>query len=315
MPHDMDARAERRLLQELSTAIHPGASLVSVQRLRGGLSSRMLRVRLLTSDDERIDISVKRYLPDFHRGSSEVLRREFLTLQALEGSSILAPRPLLLDEAGGYFGMPMMAMSFLPGRTIIEPREMQPWLAGLAEALLQIRAVTAANTDLSHLARTGLSQVERDIDEQSRKLQGDGQAEMVIAELRRALRDVEWLPETLVHNDFWPGHALWRHSRLAGVIDWTFAKLGDARTDLAMCRVDLVLMHGEAAVDGMLESYEEKGGLVAGLRFFDLLHALGGLASYRRFLIGYADLGFIVPPALAEQRLRAFIDRALNRSA
>ena len=41
-------------------------------------------------------------------------------------------------------------------------------------------------------------------------------------------------PPALLHGDYWPGNILWKDGRLAAVIDWEDACLGDPLVDLAM---------------------------------------------------------------------------------
>ena len=65
---------------------------------------------------------------------------------------------------------------------------------------------------------------------------------------------IEWSDGTFVHDDFWPGNTVWYRGRLTGVIDWTYGEVGDPRTDVAQCRLDLALINGAGVSDTFLSA-------------------------------------------------------------
>lgn len=62
-------------------------------------------------------------------------------------------------------------------------------------------------------------------------------------------------PPTLVHGDFWPGNVLWCDRRLAAVIDWEDAALGDPLCDVACSRVELLCRYDASATELFTEHY------------------------------------------------------------
>jgi aminoglycoside phosphotransferase (APT) family kinase protein len=58
-----------------------------------------------------------------------------------------------------------------------------------------------------------------------------------------------------VHFDFWPGNVLWRRNRVSAIVDWSSARPGDLRFDVAQCRLDIALLLGTQAADSFLDAY------------------------------------------------------------
>ena len=59
----------------------------------------------------------------------------------------------------------------------------------------------------------------------------------------------------VLHGDYWPGNVLWQGGRLAAVIDWEDASLGDPLADLATARVELLCRYGDAAMERFTARY------------------------------------------------------------
>ncbi|MFM8374481.1 MAG: phosphotransferase family protein [Phenylobacterium sp.] len=59
----------------------------------------------------------------------------------------------------------------------------------------------------------------------------------------------------LLHGDFWTGNLLWREGRLAGLLDWEDACLGDPMAELAAARCDLHSRFGVHAADDLGAAY------------------------------------------------------------
>jgi aminoglycoside phosphotransferase (APT) family kinase protein len=124
---------------------------------------------------------------------------------------------------------------------------------------------------------------------------------------------VEETPRCLAHSDFWPGNTVFSRGRLAAVIDWSGAGVGDRRSDLSQCRADLVVSHGLEVADAFLDAYllHNKSRL-PDMPFFDLMLGLRALVYYETWLKGYHDAGQThLTPATVGERLRAFMRRAL----
>ncbi len=113
---------------------------------------------------------------------------------------------------------------------------------------------------------------------------------------------------------FGPGNTVWRSGRLVGVIDWTSAELGDSRTDVSQCRIDLALSLGLDAADTFLDAYQAQAPRrLPDIWYFDLFRGLRALISYKHWLKGYHDAGLTqITSTLAHDRIEAFLWQALN---
>ena len=309
-----EAGALARFIEHLS----PGATLVRKRRLRGGLGADMHVVSIETAGGARSRFVLRRYRPDNHLVSTpEHAEREYRTLGLLEGASVPAPKSLALDAEGRFFGVPALALCYLPGRSFPNRIEAGRLTQGLAEVLLRVHAITPERFDLTWLPTYAP-------DELRKKLERRGEAAVATEPLVRQIwafleaeePRVGRQPLCLVHEDFWPGNTVWYRGRLVGIVDWTMAEVGDPRVDVAQCRLDLTISHGIEVADAFLDAYQRLAKApVPEMRFFDLLYGIRALANYETWLRGYHDAGLQhLTAAVAGDRLRAFLRRALAES-
>ena len=128
---------------------------------------------------------------------------------------------------------------------------------------------------------------------------------------------IDFSHPTLVHDDFWSGNTVAYRGRIIGIIDWTSAEVGDPRTDVSECRIDMVLSHGIEVADCFRDDYERlSGARLADLWYFDLFRGFHALLEYEHWLEGYHDMGLVhLKPAEVGARLRAFLRRALDEGS
>jgi aminoglycoside phosphotransferase (APT) family kinase protein len=62
-------------------------------------------------------------------------------------------------------------------------------------------------------------------------------------------------PGVLLHGDLWPGNVLWRDGRIAAILDWEDAAIGDPLRDLAVSRLELLWAYGRGAMDDLTHRY------------------------------------------------------------
>jgi aminoglycoside phosphotransferase (APT) family kinase protein len=264
-------------------------------------------------DGARDKISLRRFVRGNRASQPERVAHEYRVLQFLETTDIPAPRPLLLDADGALFGVPAIALTYLPGRPLYRPRDADSWTRQLAEALLRVHAVTPRTHDLSWLhvhLRDGIHEtLDRD---RTRAHDHSALAQEAHTRLVSAFGDIDWLDGTFVHDDYWPGNTIWYRGRLTGVIDWTFAEVGDPRSDVAQCRLDLALINGVDVSDAFLEAYRSLAPQpLPQVWFFDLLRGLHALLSYQFWFTGYQDARLA---DMTERRIRTGIEAFLGRA-
>jgi len=110
--------------------------------------------------------------------------------------------------------------------------------------------------------------------------------------IREALQSVGVLPPSngsvLLHGDYWPGNILWRDGRLVAVIDWEDAALGDPLADLAISRLDLLLIFGLDAMNDFTRHYQSMTTIdLAHLPYWDLCAALRAAPNLAAWAAGY----------------------------
>jgi aminoglycoside phosphotransferase (APT) family kinase protein len=99
-------------------------------------------------------------------------------------------------------------------------------------------------------------------------------------------------PAVLTHSDYWSGNVVWRHGRLAGIVDWPGAARGPRGYDLGWCRLDLVLLFDERVADVFTAAYGAEAGSPAGdLALWDVWAAAHAHDIVETWGPNYAPLG------------------------
>jgi aminoglycoside phosphotransferase (APT) family kinase protein len=288
---------------------------VRTRRLAGGLGCRSDVLDIERADGSRRKVTLRRFVRRDHAFSTpEHVAHEFEVLRLVERAGIPAPRPILLDANGEFLGVPAMVISYLPGRPLFPTTNIDRWTEGLARVLLTVHAVTPDRFDLSWLGICLRDCMQERIHEWREEAQADPLAAEIHSVIEAELGRIDFSTPTLVHDDFWSGNTVANRGRIVGIIDWTSAEVGDPRTDVAECRIDMVLSHGIEIADAFREDYERlAGGALADFWYFDLYRGLHALLEYEHWLEGYHDMGLVhLKPADVGTRLRAFLRHALN---
>jgi aminoglycoside phosphotransferase (APT) family kinase protein len=170
-------------------------------------------------------------------------RQEFAVLQALETTSVPAPRVRWLDADGDALGRPSVVMVreegvcdwfVLSGSRCLEDR------VAIARRFLDLLASIhlvdwrAAGLGRS-LADPGAGAARAEVDHWEHELrrhqvEPHPELEVVLAWLREHAPEAQ--ATVLVHGDFKPGNALMRGDEVSVMLDWETAHLGDPVEDL-----------------------------------------------------------------------------------
>ncbi|WP_300606371.1 phosphotransferase family protein [Trebonia sp.] len=195
--------------------------------------------------------------PNAAPGRDKGILREWQVLAALKGTDVPHADPVALCADASVLGRPFYLMGFVDGwspmsaagtRGVVEPFLSDPSLRpGLARELVR-GAALLAGVDWRAAGLTGFGRPEgfhdRQVDrwlEFHRNARGRVVPGMDVATkwLRRH-RPIDFVPG-IMHGDYQFGNVMFAHGapgRLAAIVDWEMATIGDPKLDLAACLRD-----------------------------------------------------------------------------
>jgi aminoglycoside phosphotransferase (APT) family kinase protein len=217
-----------------------GAGPLRTTPLPGGHSN----VTMLLARDNLEVVLRRPPRPPLPLGAHDILREARL-LQGLEPTDVPVPRILAVCESDGVLGAPFALMSYVPGYVI--EGTLPPALDAAAErrraaesfidTLVAVHAVDVERAGLTWLGRPG-----HYLERQLRRFSGTWEisrtrALTAMTELERRLRAGLPVPgeTTLIHGDVRLGNAIFAPdppARVAALLDWEMATLGDPLADL-----------------------------------------------------------------------------------
>lgn len=260
---------EQATLAAVLRRYDPALRLVRATALEGGISATVLALEATDGQLAR-RLVLRRHGPGDLAANPAVAAQEFRLLQALRAAGEPVPEPLLLDTACDLLPTPYLLQSFVAGDGRV-PADPGPALAGRLAAIHRLPAA-------------GLAFLPRRAD-QVALLLAEPLAEPPLERIRQTLRR-RWpgpaVLDCLLHGDFWLGNVIWEGGRLAAVIDWEDAALGDRLADLGHARIELLWSHGQGAVASLTSRYLALSGAdPATLPLWDLVAALDKLSRLR----------------------------------
>jgi prepilin-type processing-associated H-X9-DG protein len=286
----------------------PGASLHSIEALKGGVSATMARIEILLPDGSLHKYVVRtpgKWTADEPPGFIE---REYKILQQVYKTGILSPNPVYLEEPGSEDRF--YILEYIEGAPELKPSDPVAYGRDFAELHAQIHGLDLQSHGL---------QDTRYLPTEIRKLGDAFDPRTREEEVRNALdklgpsEDVN--PPVFRHGDLWPGNVLWLDGQVSGIVDWENASLGEPLFDLSITRLDLLWVAGWEATDAFTEHYVKLRQIdVAQLPKFDLVTALRLSSALDMIAPAYPPLGR--PDVTAETLVRdlaEFVDSALSR--
>jgi aminoglycoside phosphotransferase (APT) family kinase protein len=225
-------------------------SVTSIELITGGRSNLTYRVTIEDDSGQRRPVVLRRpplghVLPTAHDMS-----REFRVLTGLTGTRVPVARPLAICADTEVIGAPFYVMDFVPGRifrsiedaaTLTEAQAKQ-LSEGLADMLANIHGVDVTAAGLSDLGR-GAGYLRRQLDRWQRQWELSATREVpgygtLVGRLDKGMPAEG--DTTLVHGDFRIDNVLidtTASPRIAAVVDWEMATLGDPLADLGLTLV------------------------------------------------------------------------------
>jgi aminoglycoside phosphotransferase (APT) family kinase protein len=252
----------RRALRWVEQCIGPGARVVALRRLAGGITSAVHALDVVDRDDLDHHLVLRRWAADVpgtlagdgavdRAEATALVERESHALQALEGHDVAAPRLIAHDPTGAAAGAPALLMARVPGEVDLAPQHPARWLGQLAAVLARIHglAIDAAPFERWYEpARAGVPPGAGDPDVW---LRAHDAARVVVA-----TGDLQ----TFIHRDFQHFNVLWHAERLTGVVDWVNAATGPPALDVGHCRLNLAVLFSAEWAERFRLAYEAETG-------------------------------------------------------
>lgn len=303
--HFLRSRPPRAGLRAMVDEIEPGATIVRVRRLKGGLEASTHRVDLETRSGRRRPIVLRRFNHTFPWYDPARIGAEVATLASLVPTAVVAPEVIAVDADGRWMGTPCMVVTYLSGGHAPFSRWVE-WSRRLASAMAEVHAVTPVVDGEPWL--TGWLR-----DEPPHSLVGDAWLERVWPViLANAGALSASAADALVHHDLHPGNTLWSRGRVSGIVDWPMAGRGYPAYDRAYLRLDVSIALGLEAGDGVAAASSAIG-IEADHPAWDLVVGLRALPDPDLWVSSYRELGIPITVEVGRARLASWLERAMSQ--
>ncbi|MDZ7826077.1 MAG: phosphotransferase [Gammaproteobacteria bacterium] len=216
--------------------------LEAVERLPGGVSAEVYALRLRDPRAGQRRVVLRQHGVDTHPGrQADRTAAHHALLSALHRAGLPVPEPLLLDTTTEVLPAPYLVMAFVAGTSEIDAERVPASLDVMADVLLRIHALSGH--ELPELPPR-LDPLPQALDYLPAACAGCRAAPPPAGPHGESAYRGQ---PGLLHGDFWPGNLLWQDDRLAAIIDWEDAALGDPLSDLAGSRLELTWKFGPGA--------------------------------------------------------------------
>jgi aminoglycoside phosphotransferase (APT) family kinase protein len=289
-------------LSWVAQSIAPGASVTSVRRLTGGVSSAMHAVSVVDAKGRHHRCVLRRWVNDLAKEGPEYVLREARILESLERTDIPAPRLIGIDANGDECDDSALLMSYLDGHVELTPRNPQDWLHQITSMLVRIHS-----TEIE--APTVESWLDRD--------------NLIVPEWstrpdlwREAFSMVEESPPVsnpcFIHHDYRQFNLLWRQGNLTSVVDWVWGSMGSPSIDVAHVRLNFSVLYSSELAEQFFDLYESMAGRAID-RWWDVEGLLKYLPGWGGFLQQQAGRRLTVDFDGMHERVEATLHSALHR--
>ncbi|GAA3409994.1 phosphotransferase family protein [Paenibacillus hodogayensis] len=240
-------------LEWVVDAVDPEASVLAVEQLQGGVSSRVHAVVLRSHGDKRAVVVREFDNADWVREQPDLALQEAQSLRrASQAGEVPTPALIACDQSGSECGMPVVVMTRLEGRVVLEPPDRALWLDGMAEALARLHTIEAGDHPWTFAPYSNAATLDTTSWSKVPDLWRKAADIVTGTRPRAAMR--------FIHRDYHPANVLWHAGKVSGVVDWVNGCVGPVGIDVGHCRVNLAQLHGIGAADEFLACYENHAG-------------------------------------------------------
>lgn len=237
----------------LVALLAPSSTLVRAWPLAGGVSAQVTALELAGPGGATRRLVLRQYGAADLRRDPQIAEHEFRLLQALQAAGMPVPTPVAYDQSNTLLPSPFLAIEFVDGATELAPEQRAATIPQLAAALARLHRLEPGSLGLSFLPRA--AELVAAALARPPSAPDDSLGEGTIRAALAGWPSAEPERAAVLHGDYWPGNVLWREGRLAALIDWEDAMLGDSLADLANCRLELLWAWGPEAMRQFTAEY------------------------------------------------------------
>jgi aminoglycoside phosphotransferase (APT) family kinase protein len=254
--------------------ITPGGQARQIRDLPGGTSARVTVLEIEQADGQsRVVVARRHGVWDLQR-NPRIAADEWRLLHRLHSAGIPVPAPVFLEQTSAIFGSPVIVVDYVEGVSEWEHASVPGLVQELATLLARIHALEPIRADLAFLPRQA-DLVAARLSNLTGRLDEALQEGIIRETLERVWPLPRGNPTSLLHGDYWPGNVLWREGRIAAVLDWEDAALGDPLADLGNTRLEVLWAFGVDAMHIFTRHYQSVASIDCGnLPYWDLCAAL-----------------------------------------
>jgi aminoglycoside phosphotransferase (APT) family kinase protein len=295
------------MFAQLVQKTDPQSRLLRWWKLRGGISAQVTALEVERPDGRTQKLIVRQHGAADRKHNPQIAADEFKLLQCLHVAGVAAPTPYYCDQSGEIFAAPYIVIEYIEGEPEFAPSNLPDYIFQLAAHLSRIHCLDCSKLDISFLP-----QQEQSYAEKLRQRPAIVDESLDEGRIRDVLEAAWPLPQrnrpVLLHGDFWPGNILWKNGRLAGIIDWGDAALGDPLADLANSRLELLWAFGREVMQRFTQQYLSINPIdITNLPYWDLCAALRPIskaAEWSEWAAGEQTM---------RERHRWFVSQAFNQ--
>ncbi|MGW3365270.1 phosphotransferase family protein [Streptosporangium canum] len=293
-----------------------GDRVEHVERLRGGWTSEMRRLRIVGPRGGRSLVLRSFVKPFFRKHAEGLLTREADVLTLLSGTDVPAATLQAVDATAQHCDHPSLLMSLLPGSVRLDEDGAEQRADLLARQLVIIHQVQVTEQARPRSYQAWISP------ERVRIPEATDRPELWRRAMDVIRRDPPDYRACFLHRDFHPGNVLFAEDGddlwISGIVDWVETSWGPADLDVAHCSTAMALLHGAPA--GMLfaDRYTAVGGRLtadpAAHLYWRILDALAFAPDAEKVADPWRELGRTdLTSTLLTSRLEDYLQELFNR--
>ncbi|WP_285767025.1 phosphotransferase [Peribacillus sp. SI8-4] len=239
-----------QLIQKLNQA----NKLIRSWELKGGISAQVIGLEILQPTGKTVRMIARQHGKNDLKRNPNIAADEYRLLEILKNEGLPVPAPYYFEQAEENDTKPCLLIEYVEGMPEFLPSNLADYIYQVAATLVHIHRLECEHLDLSFLPKQ-LEVCEKLIHGERVKMDETLNQGLI----RNALQSTLPLPSlnkaVILHGDYWPGNILFIKDKLASVIDWEDAAIGDPLADLANGQLEILFHFGVKAMDDFTHHY------------------------------------------------------------